>query len=145
MDTDVVDREDVRVIQRGGSAGFLIESRKASRVAGEGRRQHFDRDITSEPRVSRPIDFAHAARAGRYEDFVGTEARAGSKGQRCGVIIRARRGLRTGAVPQAGALLRCTRHARERSRATTPAGESNGALCQNCVAYPPKPWGNTVI
>ncbi len=69
------------MIQRGGRARFLIESREATRVAGEGRRQYLDRDVTNEPSVPRPIDFAHAARAEGREDFVGTEAGAGSEGQ----------------------------------------------------------------
>jgi hypothetical protein len=81
VDADVVDREDVRMIQRRGRAGFLVESREASRVAGEGQWQYLDRDVTNEPRVPRPIDFAHAARAQGREDFVGTEAGAGSESQ----------------------------------------------------------------
>ena len=88
------------MIQRGGRARFLIESREATRVAGEGRRQYLDRDVTNEPSVPRPIDFAHAARAEGREDFVGTEAGAGESGTSGWGIIRA--GCRGAGVQRAG-------------------------------------------
>ena len=43
--------------------------------------QDFDRDVTIQLRVARPIDLAHAACADLGEDVVATEARAGSEGQ----------------------------------------------------------------
>jgi hypothetical protein len=30
-------------------------------------------------------------------------------------------------------------------RVSTHQQKSHTGLCQNCVTYPPKPWGNTVI
>ena len=38
--------------------------------------QHLHRHLAPEPRVRRPIDFAHAARAQRSSDLVGTELSA---------------------------------------------------------------------
>ena len=40
------------------------------------RQEHFHRDRTIQPRIARAIDLAHAARAERRDDFVGTESRA---------------------------------------------------------------------
>ena len=42
-------------------------------VRGQVRRQHLDRHVAPEPRVVGAIDLAHAARAERGEDLVGTE------------------------------------------------------------------------
>ena len=38
---------------------------------GDGRRKHLDRHLAAQPRVARPVDLAHAARAERREDLVG--------------------------------------------------------------------------
>ena len=69
---DFVDRNDVRMIESGGSARFLLETFEARRVAGEFFRQNFDRHRTPEARVARAEDFAHAASANSRRDFVGT-------------------------------------------------------------------------
>ncbi len=58
---DGVKDDDVRVIERGDGARFALEPREARRVGGERGGKHFDRDVATEPGVSRPIDFAHAA------------------------------------------------------------------------------------
>ena len=52
-------RVDLRVDDEMGWSDALVESREASHVAGEGWRQYLERDVTNEPRVPRPIDFAH--------------------------------------------------------------------------------------
>ncbi len=38
---------------------LALEPRQAFRVPRHRRRQHFDRDLTTKPRVARSIDFAH--------------------------------------------------------------------------------------
>ena len=40
-------------------------------IVGEMRRKYLDGDRTLQPRVPRPIHFAHSARAQRRDDFVG--------------------------------------------------------------------------
>ena len=48
-------------------------------VLRERRRQHLDRHLAPEPRVLRPVDLAHPARAERREDLVGAELRSGGE------------------------------------------------------------------
>ena len=64
---DVVQRADVRMIERGHRARLALEALPRLRVAGDLRRQHLDRDAAIQPRVPRPIHLPHAARrrAGR--------------------------------------------------------------------------------
>src|SRR5439155_6423646 len=73
LGADVVDGEDVRMIQPGGSARLLLESMQAIRICRERRWQHLDRDISSQPRIARPIDFAHPAGANRADNLVRTK------------------------------------------------------------------------
>jgi hypothetical protein len=68
---DVVERADVRMIQRGDRAGFALETLAALRVRGKIRRQNLDRNVAPEARVARSIDFAHTAGAEGDDDFVG--------------------------------------------------------------------------
>ena len=42
--------------------------------------QHLDRHVALEPRVPRPVDLAHPARAERRDDLVGTEASSRRRG-----------------------------------------------------------------
>src|SRR5262245_47038977 len=44
MRTDIVNREDVRVVERRGGAGFLLEAAQTIRIHGELGRKHFDSD-----------------------------------------------------------------------------------------------------
>ena len=74
--TEVVHGEDVRVIERGGGAGFLFEAREPFRIAGKCRRQHLDRHDALETIVAGAVDLAHAARAERTEDLGRAKARA---------------------------------------------------------------------
>ena len=60
---DVVDRDDVRVVQRAGSARLLLETLTADRVAGNVRGQDLDRDGTVQARVLGPPHLAHATLA----------------------------------------------------------------------------------
>ena len=72
------------MVQRGGGACFLFESAEAIDVSRKCDRQHFDRDVASQPRVARPVDLAHAAGADGREDFVGAEPVTGRQGHRPG-------------------------------------------------------------
>ena len=77
---DVVHGKDIRVVQRGGGAGFLLESTEAIDVGRECCGEDFDRDITSEARIARTVYLADAASAEGGDDFVGAETGAGSEG-----------------------------------------------------------------
>jgi hypothetical protein len=70
---DVVDRHDVRVVQRGGRAGLFLEALEPFLVRSERGRKDLDRDVAPEPGVPRAIDLSHAARAERREDLVRPE------------------------------------------------------------------------
>ena len=76
---DVVDDEDVGVIELGGGAGFLLEAREAFGIRGEAGVDDLDRDVTAEPRVPRPVNLAHAARAERRQGS--RRARGGCRGK----------------------------------------------------------------
>jgi hypothetical protein len=75
MPPDVVDRADARIVQRGDGARFLLDAVAGFGVGRERAGEHFDRDVAIEARVSRSVHFAHAARAKRRDDFVGTKTR----------------------------------------------------------------------
>jgi hypothetical protein len=72
---DVVDLTDVRMIQCGDGAGFVLESIAV-------RSESLDGDAASEARVSRLPDFAHPTRAERCQDLVRSDPRAGGQGNR---------------------------------------------------------------
>jgi hypothetical protein len=75
------DRDDVRVVQSGQDLRFPLEAGEAIGIVGEGIRQNLDRHVAIEFRISGLVDFAHAAGAEGGEDFVRTEASAGSERQ----------------------------------------------------------------
>jgi len=91
LSADVVHGEDIRVVQRGGCAGFLLESTEAIDVGRKCCGEDFDRDITSESRIARTVYLAHAASAEGGDDFVGAETGAGSEGHSgwCGLYGKA--------------------------------------------------------
>jgi hypothetical protein len=74
--TDVVQRADVGMIELRDGARLALEAGAHFRRGRQVRGEHLDRDVTAQPRVVRAIDFAHATRAQRSEDSVGTEDRA---------------------------------------------------------------------
>jgi hypothetical protein len=76
-DADVVDREDVRMIQRGCGARFLLEALQPARIGGCVRGQNLDRDVTTGSRIPAAIDLAHASRAEQRVDLVWTEVDTG--------------------------------------------------------------------
>ena len=72
---NVVDREDVRVIERRGGLGFLREPPEPVRIRGEVGRKDLDRDFAAERGIARAIDLAHPARTERREDLAASESR----------------------------------------------------------------------
>src|SRR5262245_1527106 len=61
--SDLVNRNDVRVIERGRGAGLLLEAAHAVSLLGKLFEQDFDGEFAAQPRVFRQINFAHSARA----------------------------------------------------------------------------------
>jgi hypothetical protein len=56
---------------------FALQSCPPVGIEREGSWQHFQRDVTPEPRVTRPVDFAHCTRAERGQHLVRSESSAG--------------------------------------------------------------------
>ncbi len=75
--TDVVDREDVRVVERGCCSRFELEASQPIGVIGECRRKNLDRDGASQFGVARPVHLAHAPGVHERHDFVASQARSG--------------------------------------------------------------------
>jgi hypothetical protein len=71
---DVVHGEDVRVAERRGRAGFLLESMEAIDMGRERAGQYFDRHVTPEPRIAGTVHLAHSACAECAHDFVRPKA-----------------------------------------------------------------------
>ena len=70
---DVVDGRDVGVVQDSRGPRLLLEAAQAVGVRGERRRQDLDRHVAAQPRILRPVDLSHPARAERREDLVGAQ------------------------------------------------------------------------
>ncbi len=70
---DVVQRADVRMIQTRDCLGLALEALAPFGIAGEVCGQDFDRHCSIQPRVARPVNFSHPARAQRRDDLVGTQ------------------------------------------------------------------------
>jgi len=71
---DIVNRDDVRVIQRRRRPGFADEPGQAVLIVGECRRQHFQRDPAAETGVLSEIHLAHPAFAEGTDDLVVPES-----------------------------------------------------------------------
>src|SRR5262249_8882683 len=56
-------REDVRMVERGGGARLLLEAAHASGVPGELGGQQLERDLAAELRIFSQVNFAHPTRA----------------------------------------------------------------------------------
>ena len=70
MHADVVQRADVRVVQRRKRGGFLFETGPRFHIGGQGPAQHLDRDGSVESRIPRSIDFTNSAVANPRLDSV---------------------------------------------------------------------------
>jgi len=66
---ELVNRDDVRMIERSGRFGFALKARDL-RLAGRCRQQDFDGDAAFELRVLGEKHFAHAAGANLLDDSV---------------------------------------------------------------------------
>ena len=69
----IVNRQDVRVRQRGQGFGLALETRERLGVERHGLRQDLDRDVAIESCVPRAIDLSHSAGPDRREDLVGAQ------------------------------------------------------------------------
>ena len=67
---DFVNRDDVRMIERGNGFGFLLKAAQAFGVEREFCRQNFQGDVTFEFSIARQIHFAHSALAQQGKNFV---------------------------------------------------------------------------
>ena len=74
---DLEDRDDVGVGEGGGGTGLALEPPEALGIRGELFREDLDRDLAGEPRIPRPPDLSHPARAERGQDLVRAESRSG--------------------------------------------------------------------
>jgi len=73
---DAMDRCDMRMIERRQDARFTFKAGQAIRVRCEDTRQHLDRDVASQLRVARAIDFAHSSYPEEVRDAIGPELAA---------------------------------------------------------------------
>ncbi len=64
------------MIERGEHARFAFEQGAALRIGGEGWRQDFNRNVSSERVVVRSIDFAHAADAEQRAECIAAKMAA---------------------------------------------------------------------
>src|SRR5262249_30448092 len=96
---DVVDRADVRVVERGDALRLALEARAELRVGRELRGQQLDGHVPLESRVTRLVDLAHPPRTERSADLVRPEA-GGRREYRRGA------GAAHGCPPRAGPALR---------------------------------------
>ncbi len=76
MPSDVVERADVRMRERGDGLGFALEPRAELGIRGEFRGEDLDGDGAVEPCIPRPVHLAHAAGAEAGRRF--RKARASS-------------------------------------------------------------------
>jgi hypothetical protein len=71
-----VEHHDARMIEARDRPRLALEAGEAIGIARERLGQQLERNLTPEPRVLRPIQLAHAARAERRDDLVGSNAGA---------------------------------------------------------------------
>ena len=77
MTPDVVNGQDIGMVQRRRRSRFLFEPLKTVGIGGESRRQDFDRDVATKPRIASTVDLAHSAFAHPVEDLMWTECLTG--------------------------------------------------------------------
>ncbi len=75
----VMDRADVRMVERGDRFRLAFEARAERFVVREAGRENLDRDLALQARVPGPVDLAHAAGAERGDDLVGPEPGCGGQ------------------------------------------------------------------
>lgn len=67
---DVVDREKIRVIERGSGLGFALESTDAIGIRRERVEQDLDRDLPVELCIASTIDGTHASGAQQLQNLI---------------------------------------------------------------------------
>jgi hypothetical protein len=77
---DVVNRTDVRIVERRNRPRLLLETLTRLRIRGERPGQDLDGDCAIEPCIARPIHLAHATFADGTDDFIGAESGARIEG-----------------------------------------------------------------
>ncbi len=92
---DLVDRADVRVVERRGRLGLLEEAALRGVVAGQIGRQDLDRHLAVEARVVGRVDDPHSAAADLGADRVRAEGGAWDEEHGNGAIIDPPRGPQT--------------------------------------------------
>ena len=70
---DIVQRADMRMVQRGDSASLAFEPFAREGIGGEMWRQHLDRDGAIKARIERLVDFAHPASADARTNLIRTD------------------------------------------------------------------------
>ena len=70
---DFKNRQDIRMIQSGSGAGFLLETLHSFCVVAEFGGQNFQRDIAFQFGIAGEIHFAHSAGADLFADFITPE------------------------------------------------------------------------
>ena len=80
--TDVVDGNDIGVGEGGDGARLVKETCHRLRIRCQCRRQDFDGDVATEPRIMSTVNLAHSAGAEHADDFVATEVSTGLQGRR---------------------------------------------------------------
>jgi hypothetical protein len=86
---DLVNRDDVRVIEGGGGLGLLYEPATALLVGHSISREHLDRYVPTQTRISGAVHLAHPAGADEGPDLVRPECRTGRERHLIGAIIEA--------------------------------------------------------
>ena len=86
---DVVERDNVRMIERGGRARLLLEAGDAVGIGGDDLGQNLDGDIAMQAAVAGSVDLAHSANAENTQDRVRAQLRARGNGHVDGIVIAA--------------------------------------------------------
>src|SRR5262245_19581454 len=97
---DVVDRADVRVVQRRDRARLAFKPPQPMGIGRERCRENLDRHVPAEPRVLREVHLAHSARTEQRDDFVRTQSAAGCQSHGVAWLFYWRPGLRPGGEPE---------------------------------------------
>ena len=79
-----MERSDIRVIHLREEFRLSLETFQAFLVSRELLGKNFDGNVAFELRVPRPVDFSHAARTDRLDDFVMRELGSGKEGHGSG-------------------------------------------------------------
>src|SRR6185369_11098601 len=79
---DLVERDDVRMVERGDGLGLALEPCEPIRVLHDVGGQDLDRYIAPKPRVFGAIDLAHASSAEGAENLVRSKTSAGGQAHR---------------------------------------------------------------